>query len=493
MGNEKQYVLFSTLGNTDPVAKKGNEVTDGSMRYIVRHYKPVAIHLFYTAAIVRKSDEDKNNTTNNIKELEQFNGMDRYHKAIFSIQDECEVTETKCANMESPNRYDTIQHELPTSIREFRLKYPATEYTMIMNLTSGTPAMKAIMAAMTAELPNCIGVEVENPHYKDIDKPYDDSMLVESIDNKKPLNETRHQEESLAFLRNYAEKNKIVSLVDAYRYNVAYEIATTVGSTIPKATRKLLNHGQLRTKLLLDDAKKALNVKYKEKLYPIQGDAEKMFEYFLVMQALKRNDDLSELLTKITPYMFDLLLEHVKRNIPGLNFVSCCDEPKKYGEDGENVVYTMVKNKMDRVCPGLYDELQSKFKEYQRKNVCEAGFYNLFLLCSCPSLQGKSAVNDRLIKELSSLKHKTMPYNKWSVALRINYLRNAVAHHIVNMHEEKFAKQTGISSDDMIELMFNCLCLVFEKDYSRKQFSEARKVYDNLNGIIRESLEEINA
>ena len=77
------------------------------------------------------------------------------------------------------------------------------------------------------------------------------------------------------------------------------------------------------------------------------------------------------------------------------------------------------------------------------------------------------------------------------LADRVNWLRNTVAHHIIDVSEQKFIERTSITPKKMIDIMFDSMCDVFANKYSREQFTEARTVYDELNKAIIKSMENI--
>ena len=62
---DKKYVLFSPIGNHDPFGfgKNENEVTEGPLLHIIRHYKPEAIILFLTKEMFGKEEKDNRYTT----------------------------------------------------------------------------------------------------------------------------------------------------------------------------------------------------------------------------------------------------------------------------------------------------------------------------------------------------------------------------------------------------------------------------------------------
>lgn len=485
---EKKKVLFSPIGNTDPIKNHKGTITDGSLRYIVRNFPVYAVRMFFTKDIVKRAKDDI-----------ETNGIDRYTDGIKKIRPECIVDEPVKTEITEPHKYSALEKELPQAIRKCREDYPAEEYDILFNLTSGTPAMKSIMAIMSIELPGCYGIQVENPNFQEYEPEYKPEWLDEENIKFKDL--SRHQEPKLAFLRNTAEKNRIISLINAKEYELAYSLAKDPATTLSADTKFLLEFGKMRSKMQLDKAKKQFeylktrNLLTETNMFPFSGneDTEKLFEYFMVMEINKDNGDYAELLTKITPFMTELLLIHVQESFTykgkPFNFIKeCCTTDDNYAD---NIRHKIHKDKMDKVYPNFSKQLDKLFGYRGFKNESEVGFFNLYKICSTPFMKNLSKANEHLVSLLAEKIKSPIDTKAMPLADRVNWLRNTVAHHIIDVSEQKFVERTSITPKKMIDIMFDSMCDVFANSYSREQFTSARTVYDELNKAIIKSMEDI--
>lgn len=503
---EKKKVLFSPIGNTDPVKydPKTGSITDGSLRYIVRNFPIYAVRMFFTKAIAKNADEvDK-----------PAYGIDRYTDGIKRIKPDCIVDEPVKTEITEPHKYSAIDKDLPDAIRKCREDYPVDEYDIIFNLASGTPTMKAIMAIMSLELPGCYPVQVENPNFKDktdakslLPPPTYENGKIPNFDFEW-LNDDyisykstiRHEEPKLAFLRNTAEKNRIISLINAKEYDLAYALATEPATTLTADTKLLLEFGKMRSKMHLDTAKEKLNdlktrnLLTEVNMFPLSEneDAEKLFEYFMVMEMNKDNGDYAELLTKITPFMTELLLIHVQESFTykgkPFNFIKeCCTTDDNHAD---NIRHKIHRDKMDKIHPDFSKQLDNFFSK-GFKNESEVGFFNLYKICSTPFMKNLSKANEHLVSLLAKKIKSPIDNKAMALADRVNWLRNTVAHHIIDVSEQKFVKRTSITPKKMIDIMFDSMCDVFANSYSKEQFTSARTVYDELNKAIIKSMEDI--
>ena len=123
-----ERILFSPLGDSDPV----RNCYDGACLHIVRHYQPTQVVLFYTAEMERKERRDH-----------------RYTRALKRLAPQCEVREI-FSGIESPQQFDAFQGVLPEAVGALADAHPAAQ--ILLNLSSGTPQMKTVMALLSVDL-----------------------------------------------------------------------------------------------------------------------------------------------------------------------------------------------------------------------------------------------------------------------------------------------------------------------------------------------------
>ena len=230
-------VLFSPIGNTDPI----RECYDGACLHIVRHYQPDEVVLFFTKEMW---------------EREQANHC--YTRAIAHVAPDCPV---RCiaSDIVDAHLYDSFIEVLPGYIRE--LQEDDTE--ILLNLSSGTPQIKTMMAIVAVE-DGLRGIQVVSPNKASNSRSVpvqagDDveAMLANNFDDE-PGAENRCQEPPLQVIRYFSERQRIMSLIKLYEYEAAYELARGSAS-IAKEAKALLHHAALRRKLMTQEARKVCN------------------------------------------------------------------------------------------------------------------------------------------------------------------------------------------------------------------------------------------
>ena len=130
-------VLFSPIGNTDPI----RDCYDGGCLHIVRHYHPEKVVLFFTKEMLER--EERNNC---------------YTRAIKHVAPDIEIEVIK-SGIEAAHIYDEFIEVLPDAIRS----YESDGTELILNLSSGTPQIKTVMAIVAVE-DGLRGVQVESPN-----------------------------------------------------------------------------------------------------------------------------------------------------------------------------------------------------------------------------------------------------------------------------------------------------------------------------------------
>lgn len=208
-----ERILFSPLGDSDPV----RNCYDGACLHIVRHYQPTQVVLFYTAEMERKERRDH-----------------RYTRALKRLAPQCEVREI-FSGIESPQQFDAFQGVLPEAVGALADAHPAAQ--ILLNLSSGTPQMKTVMALLSVDFPNCVGVQVDTPvrgSNRSAFAAQDDEdveALLENNFDEEPDAVNRCHEPALRVFRYYAERSRILSLAETYEYPAALRLARSCSST----------------------------------------------------------------------------------------------------------------------------------------------------------------------------------------------------------------------------------------------------------------------
>lgn len=446
-------ILFSPIGTTDPL----RDFFDGGMLHIVRHYKGKGLWkvvLFYTKSMA---------------EIEH--DYHPYTKSIKKIAPEVEIEEI-FTDITQPQLYDTFINIFPKIIYELHENYPHEK--ILLNLSSGTPQMKSLLALISMENNYTIPVQVNSPrkaanrNLPQISDEEDFLIMFWDMADDAPDAPNRCLEPPLRVIRKYSDKSKIISLSLRYDYDAALTIAEK-NEDIPIIVKKLLNHAAYRRKLQPKDACKVLEKYNGEELCPLKEDAQKnLMEYYLTIDVDQKTNNLFGVLVKSTPFIYELLLELVLRD-DELNIEQCCtyQGTKKF---------LLKRELLAEKNPSLLSFFDKVYKPVFRDS--QLGSINLTNICE---FAAGNVVDENKKNIYKSIYDILKMLNKREVFL----LRNDLAHIIIDMDEEKFQKITGLASKQLVEYLFELLILVYDEEIRCQ-----RGFYDRLNRWLKSELEK---
>lgn len=120
-------VLFSPVGSRDPYDDDGE---DGALIHIARHYRPGVVVLYLSEEMADKEATDG-----------------RYSRALKALDAAIEVRLIRCT-VTDVHRYDEFIPEFRRLLLGLAGEFPRAE--LLLNTTSGTPAMQAGLVALNA-------------------------------------------------------------------------------------------------------------------------------------------------------------------------------------------------------------------------------------------------------------------------------------------------------------------------------------------------------
>lgn len=434
-----ERILFSPLGDSDPI----RNCYDGACLHIVRHYQPSRVVLFYTAEMERKERRDH-----------------RYTRALKRLAPQCEVREI-FSGIENPQQFDAFQEVLPAAVSKLADAYP--EAQILLNLSSGTPQMKTVMALLSVDFPNCVGVQVDTPVRGSNRSAFaaqdneDVEALIENNFDEEPDAVNRCHEPALRVFRYYAERSRILSLAETYEYPAALRLARGCPE-LPRAARRLLEHAAARSALQAEAAKKAISRYDGKELFPIEGGAGELLEYYLLMQIDARCGRLSNMMVRVIPFLYSYLLAYERKNLKS-QLLSLCQR-KKQG-------YRLLRESLAESDAGFLAYLDQKFfPEYR-----EGDLSFLLLYYHGEYLKGNPAVRDAAL-------HAQVMAEVDQVAC-VRELRNSAAHEMVNVTRASFVKAVGMEPDALLTHFWQLLLLL-----CGPRIRALRGIYDDLNRAL---------
>ena len=449
--NEMKRILFSPLGDTDPI----RDCHDGACLHILRHYQPERVVLFYTKDMENKERRDH-----------------RYTRAIHKLSPNCAIEEI-FSGIVAAYLYEEFGKILPEAVQSVRDRYP--EHEILINLSSGTPQMKTVLAMLAADTERCRGIQVPSHSGKSNrkNKPASDDVDVDillevNVDDEEGA-KNRCEEPPLSVFRYHAEKNRIISLIHAYEYNAALTLARS-SSLVPADAKQLLKHAAARTDLLPDKARKILAEYNGQKLFLFTGEEELLIEYFLIMQIDQENDHLSNFMLRISPFLDKFLLDYVQKNVRGgrqnpKNILNLSRYVKRKGG------YRLERERIEQTAPKLLTRLDREYGGYKDSDL---SFTLLIYYCDYMQEEGltkDTKLHDDMMAELGKLGD-------------IRILRNNVAHQITNVTRESFQKVTQMTPPALMAIFTQMLTLVYGG-----KVKEALTTYSRINSWLEEALE----
>ena len=444
-------ILFSPLGDTDPI----RDCHDGACLHILRHYQPERVVLFYTKDMENKERRDH-----------------RYTRAIHKLSPNCAIEEI-FSGIVAAYLYEEFSKILPEAVQSVRDRYP--EHEILINLSSGTPQMKTVLAMLAADTERCRGIQVPSHSGKSNrkNKPASDDVDVDillevNVDDEEGA-KNRCEEPPLSVFRYHAEKNRIISLIHAYEYNAALTLARS-SSLVPADAKQLLKHAAARTDLLPDKARKILAEYNGQKLFLFTGEEELLIEYFLIMQIDQENDHLSNFMLRISPFLDKFLLDYVQKNVRGgrqnpKNILNLSRYIKRKGG------YRLERERIEQAAPKLLTRLDREYGGYKDSDL---SFTLLIYYCDYMQEEGltkDTKLHDDMMAELGKLGD-------------IRILRNNVAHQITNVTRESFQKVTQMTPPALMAIFTQMLTLVYGG-----KVKEALTTYSRINSWLEDALE----
>lgn len=442
-------ILFTPAGDTDPV----RGFHDGAILHILRHYPADKVILFLTKDMEEKEDE-----------------MGCYTRGIASVAPDVTV-EILRSGITEPQKYEKL-----TAIQDaFASAYDAhPEAEWLLNVSSGTPQIKTVMALLALDYPRTKAIQVPSPERKSNRGNHPcrtADELVEMLDcneDAEPGAVNRCEEPPLLLLKRHGLLRQVTSLVRNYEYAGALQIVRQNKNCFSPISEKLLQHAALRRDLMWKEANKVI-AQYEGK--PLIEGAGDFSEYFQVMEMRQRKKQYPEFIVKLSPILAFLGMQYIEKKIPGFTL----SEIGYWKKDrAGNQIFYIDRERMNQNWRGLVSYLENAFGGMLRPAPI---YFSLIVLISEYLEEGKLRGNEkhsqitRLFKELRSVEES---------------VRNPIAHEITNMSDERIQSLTknvvgkGLSSKEILQRLHELARLI--------RGSDIRWTYDELNDKIIKSL-----
>ncbi len=444
-------ILFTPAGDTDPV----RGYRDGAILHILRHYPPVdKVILFLTKDMEGKEKENH-----------------CYTKGIASISSAIEV-EMIQSGITEPHKYEKLTM-IQETFDEVYHAYPEdTEW--LLNVSSGTPQIKTVMALLALDYPRTKAIQVDSPmkgSNRD-NHPNGEQDMIDMIEcNEDRVHEdmpNRCSEPPLLLLKKHSLKRQIISLVKNYEYAGALQLVKQNETLFSDDTKKLLQHAVYRRDLMWKDANRVISSYLGNPLIQHPDD---FSEYFQVMEMRQRKKQYPEFIVKLSPVLMNLGLKYMDV-IHGFQLSQCGYE--------KNHIFFLDRQKMNEHYPRLVSYIETALGKTLRNDYLY--FNNIVMICEY--LQGHDLKEDKTHDRITQIFGK--------LRLVEERTRNLVAHEITNLSDKKIKELTtqslqnkqgipgGLDAKAIMTLLHEAVRLIRGRDI--------RWTYDDLNDKIISSL-----
>lgn len=438
-----QTILFTPIGGTDPISQKN--CREGSMLHICRIYKPDKVIMYMSKEVLEFQEQD-----------------DRYRYCLDRLAQmqnrkmEYEIIERR--DLVEVHEFDYFYEDFRTVLEEIYKDMDETD-TLLLNVSSGTPAMKSSLLVLQTlgEFPAKV-IQVATPEKKmneHIHGGYDVEILWElNEDNQEPF-ENRCKEIRCPTLSKIKKEEIIKKHIQVYDYRAALEVAETLAEDETKLYKDLLFMAYRRVMMDLKGVNKMIQ-KTGVQCLPMRSSSDiKYFEYALSVDIRLKRGEYADFIRAITPLIVDLFELIVKKQC-NINMDDYCD--LKY-RNGNKVREWSIRKLEGTEMKKLLDQ---EFREFKGGNI-----YSVHL--------------QKLIAGFSEDKHLVeLTENIRNVE---GSIRNLAAHQIVSVTDESIRELTGFSAVkimNMIKELFNYTGMTVKPEFWNS--------YDELNQVIIERM-----
>lgn len=295
----KKY-LFSPLGGTDPISQSNYK--DGSMLHICRFEKPDKVFLYLSKEMVEYEQEDHRYTYCLTKLMELQNRT-------------FEIELIKRPELVDVQDFDYFYPEFSRIINKIMQDEMDATDTLILNISSGTPAMKSALAVLKTILEvSCRLIQVTTP-IKSINKHdnsgYDPMLIWEYNEDNLSDTENRCRDVTLPFLALIKKEEIIKMHIRAYDYRAALQVAESMPS---ESTDRYINYLRMAVARINYNLNALIPLERKTTYQlPVKSsNAYKRFEYALILHVKLQRGEYADFIRAITPLIVDLFEQVLK-------------------------------------------------------------------------------------------------------------------------------------------------------------------------------------
>ena len=311
-------ILFTPVGGTDPISS--TNCYDGSMLHICRVYKPDIVIMYMSKEMLDYQEKDN-----------------RYRYCLDQLM---KLQKRKMEYRIIERRNLTKVHEFDYYYQDFRMIIEKIHEnmddsdTLLLNVSSGTPAMKSglLVLQTLGEFP-AKPIQVATPEEKINEhshKDYDVQLLWELDEDNCENYKNRCKEVTCPTLSKIKKEEIIKKHISVYDYKAAIDVAETLAENETENYRDLLYLANARMLLDFASVDKAI-VKTGVQCLPVRSSSDrKYFEYALNTDVKLKRGEYADFIRAITPLIVDLFELVIKKELK-IDINKYCDQKKQNG------------------------------------------------------------------------------------------------------------------------------------------------------------------
>lgn len=438
-------VLFSSVGGTDPI----KYFRDGAMLHILRVYKPDVVYLYLSKHMYNYHITD-NRYVYCIEKLgELLNHSFKVH-----IVERPELEEVQ----DFDYFYEDFNKVISNIINEYK------DYSILLNVSSGTPAMKGALQTMAALSEfKMIPIQVTTPikrinvHDQNLDD-YDVEVNWELNEDNDENFENRCVESKGENQLAAIKKNVVARHIDAYDYVAALSVSNDIRTFLREDLFKLLRAANYRLQLNFSGMDTELkNTAYD--ILPVKDHERKIIlEYLLSLNIKVIKEEYADFIRATTPVIAELF-ELVLKRICNIDVNRYCDRIK----NNNNIVIRRWSREKLSSNPNLLGVLDKHFSGGIKETPLASYHMSVIIDAYCTDMNVINTVAD-----LRNVEQR---------------VRNLTAHEIISVTDEWIKNETGYKSEEIINKL-KYLANVSGMNISRELWDS----YEDMNKLIKSLL-----
>lgn len=309
-------ILFSAVGGTDPISGQH----DGAILHIARCYDLDKIYLFISEEM-RVLDKRDNRYVYCLNKLKESTGK------------KFEVEKITNPELKDVHVFDVVLEEFKNQINDI-LKKEGEECELLLNVSSGTPAMKsALQIYATIAERKVIPIQVSTPsksyneRREEVKGDYNVELQWEMNLDNAPGFTGRCTESEFVNLNAEIKKNIIKKMLAVYDYVGASEVAADMGTFLDKQIIYLIQAAESR--LQLDKSRSMSYLKETGyKMFPHESSDEcAIFEQLILCRIKIARHEYADFLRSISPLYF-AVMERIITVKLGIKLNACYNQKK---------------------------------------------------------------------------------------------------------------------------------------------------------------------